>query len=85
LPEGDHSPLKRIADQHDPLQAQVISFREDAPADPDSAQCSRCHTDSCVGDCFTLRGAVYRVGDNLPDGRRVLAVDGGIPTLGRRS
>lgn len=50
----------------------------------DPAVCPRCHSDACPGDCFTLGGKLYRVGDTLPDGRPVLAAEDGIPILGRR-
>lgn len=64
LPEGDHAPLKGITREHDPLQAQMIPFsRGEAPprpTGPDPADCPRCGSDTCPGDCPTPPAEVIR-------------------------
>ncbi len=53
-PEDAHPPLKMLTHEDEHLQAKVSIFRGEAlpsPPEPDPADCPRCGSDTCPGDC----------------------------------
>jgi hypothetical protein len=78
-----HSVTSDIRESRSEILDSSLSRKELAPLGGSDPGGDRQHQAPRDPDVYLHRGAGYRAGDTLPDGRRVVEIDDGIPILAR--